>query len=346
MTLTQSKIMVVDDSRLARAALEELLRREGYHHIVQVNSGQAAMDSLGLEQAESSPASLPDLILLDIVMEGLDGIGLCSRIKAHQHLRDIPIIMLTAKADSDSLRQAFQAGAMDYVTKPYHEAELALRVRSALTLKAEIDRRKAREADLIDATHKLGALNRKLRQLSNLDGLTGISNRRFFDEAFPREWRRALRQGHPLAVLMIDIDHFKAYNDNFGHAQGDECLKQVARCLLEGLRRPGDLLARYGGEEFVVVLADTDRQGALVVAEALRQGVERLGLPHAKSHAAKVVTVSIGAAAALPGEGQLEHDLLAQADRALYRAKALSRNRVTCSWTDIDPLVGGQRGES
>ncbi|MBI4799895.1 MAG: diguanylate cyclase [Desulfarculus sp.] len=345
MTLNQAKIMVVDDSRLARASLEELLRREGYHDITQMDSGQAAADHLGLDKTRTPSNRRPDLILLDIVMEGLDGIGLCQRLKAHQDLRHVPVIMLTAQADSESLRQAFQAGAMDYVTKPHREVDLALRVRSALTLKAEIDRRKAREAELVEVTQKMVALNRKLRLLSNLDGLTGISNRRFFDEAFQREWRRALRQGHPLGVLMIDIDHFKAYNDYFGHAQGDECLKQVARCLLEGLRRPGDLLARYGGEEFVVVLADTDQQGALVVAEGLRQAVERLGLPQAGSCPAQVVTVSIGAAAALPQEGQAEHDLLAQADRALYRAKALSRNRVTCSWTTLT-LSRGERGES
>lgn len=344
MTLSQPKIMLVDDSRLALASLEELLRREGYADVVQLDSSQAAVDHLGLEATRPPKTGPPDLILLDIVMDGLDGIGLCRRIKATPALRDTPIIMLTAKDDAESLLQAFQAGAMDYVTKPYREMDLALRVRSALTLKAEIDRRKAREAELLEVTQRIAGLNRKLRQLSNLDGLTGIPNRRFFDESFQREWRRALRQGHPLAVLMIDIDHFKAYNDSFGHAQGDQCLKRVANCLREGLHRPGDLLARYGGEEFVVVLADTDQQGALVVAEGLRQAVERLGLPQANTCTSPVVTVSIGAAAGLPREGQAGHDLLARADRALYRAKARSRNCVTSSWNESDPQMGGSEG--
>lgn len=201
-------------------------------------------------------------------------------------------------------------------------------MRSALTLKAEIDRRLAREADLRDAAQKLATLNRKLRQLSNLDGLTGIPNRRHFDEAFRREWRRALRQGHPLAVLMIDIDNFKAYNDYFGHAQGDECLKRVANCLLEGLRRPGDLVARYGGEEFGVLLPDTEAKGAQVVAETLRRCVERLGLAHPLSSAGPVVTVSVGGSVAVPREGHPEQGLLALADRELFRAKGQTRNCV------------------
>jgi two-component system, chemotaxis family, response regulator WspR len=337
MTVMGPKIMVVDDSRLARSSLEELLRREGFQDIAQFDSSRAALSYLGLDQAEPPRANHLDLILLDIVMEGLDGIGLCQRLKADAYLRDTPVIMLTARDDTESLRQAFQAGAMDYVTKPYREEELALRVRSALTLKAEIDRRKAREVDLREANQRLSTLSRKLRLLSNLDGLTGIANRRFFDQAYEREWRRALRQGHPLAVLMIDIDYFKPYNDYFGHAQGDECLKRVARCLLEALRRPGDLLARYGGEEFVVVLPDTDHNGVLVVGEALRRGVEQLGLPHPHSCTSPVVTVSVGGAAVAPREGQSQDDLLAEADRALFCAKGMSRNHVCCQQTDSGP---------
>ncbi|MFH1034848.1 MAG: diguanylate cyclase [Pseudomonadota bacterium] len=342
MSVIGPKIMVVDDSRLARSSLEDLLQREGFQDIVQFESSQAALAFLGLAQEQPAQDLHLDLILLDIVMEGLDGIGLCKRLKSHNDFYDTPVIMLTAQADSDSLRRAFQAGAMDYITKPYREEELALRVRSALTLKAEIDRRKARELDLKEATQKLVVLNRRLRQLSNLDGLTGISNRRYLDEALEREWRRALRQGHPLAVLMIDIDYFKAYNDYFGHAQGDDCLKRVASCLQDNLRRPGDLLARYGGEEFVVVLPDTESQGAMVVGEALRRGVESLGLQHPHSTAAAVVTVSIGAASALPREGQTQRELLDAADRALFRAKALSRNRVCCRQTESGPAPGGE----
>jgi diguanylate cyclase (GGDEF)-like protein len=334
MSVTNPKIMVVDDSRLARTSLEELLQREGYQNVVQFDSSLTALEYLRLDQPDSVRASHLDLVLLDIVMEGMDGIGLCRRLKADPNLRDTPVIMLTARDDDESLRKAFQAGAMDYVTKPYREEELALRVRSALILKAEIDRRKSREAELVEMTQRLATLNRKLRQLSNVDGLTGIPNRRFFDESFQREWRRAMRQGNPLAVLMIDIDNFKAYNDHFGHSQGDVCLKQVARGLQECLRRPTDLLARYGGEEFVVVLPDTDQAGALVVAETLRRGVERLGLLHPLSNAGPLVTVSIGADAVVPQGDQTEHGLLAAADRALFRAKGMSRNCVCTLQTE------------
>ncbi|MBA4423570.1 MAG: hypothetical protein C0390_10830 [Syntrophus sp. (in: bacteria)] len=167
-----------------------------------------------------------------------------------------------------------------------------------------------------------------LNRLSRHDGLTGIANRRHFDEYFQQEWKRALREETSLSLIMCDIDFFKNYNDTYGHQAGDDCLRAVAGVLQKGLRRPGDLLARYGGEEFIVVLPGTLREGVLAVAESLRRAVEALAIPHNKSAAAPVVTICLGVSITLPGPGDSPADLLAAADSALYKAKEEGRNRV------------------
>ena len=167
-----------------------------------------------------------------------------------------------------------------------------------------------------------------MRQLAYVDGLTGVANRRHFDDQLQIEWRRCERSGQPLSLLMIDIDHFKSYNDQYGHQQGDACLQAVAQTLRAGLGRAHDLVARYGGEEFVCLLPEIDAAGALSVAESLRMAVQALQLPHASSPVAGVVTISIGAASGVPREDGMSADLLARADASLYRAKSEGRNRV------------------
>ncbi|MBU0575608.1 MAG: diguanylate cyclase, partial [Proteobacteria bacterium] len=167
-----------------------------------------------------------------------------------------------------------------------------------------------------------------LIRLSRHDGLTGIANRRHFDEFYQQEWKRALREETPLSLLLCDLDFFKNYNDTYGHQAGDDCLRAVAGVLQKGLRRPGDLTARYGGEEFIVVLPGTLREGALAVAESLRRAVEALAIPHSASAAASVVTICLGVSITVPGPGESPADLLAAADRALYQAKEGGRNRV------------------
>lgn len=175
---------------------------------------------------------------------------------------------------------------------------------------------------------RLEATERQLRELAYVDGLTGVANRRHFDEQLQIEWRRCERSGQPLSLLMIDIDHFKHYNDQYGHQQGDGCLQAVAGALRTVLGRAHDLVARYGGEEFVCLLPEVDAAGALSVAESLRTAVQALQLPHASSPVAGVVTVSIGAASGVPREDGKPADLLARADASLYRAKSEGRNRV------------------
>ena len=222
--------------------------------------------------------------------------------------------MVTASEEVAVLQSAFDAGVIDFLRKPFNKIELLARVKSALTLKHEIDERK--EA------------MRKLQLLSSTDGLTGIANRRHFDDFLAMEWRRSVRNGTYLSLLLMDIDYFKKYNDGYGHQAGDDCLKMVARKLNETVRRPGDLLARYGGEEFVIVLGGTDVKGAADLAENVRAGVEGLGIKHEYQEGSNVVTLSIGVSCVIPQTDLLPSGLIEAADKALYKAKDEGRNRV------------------
>jgi diguanylate cyclase (GGDEF)-like protein len=180
-----------------------------------------------------------------------------------------------------------------------------------------------------ERTRELEQANQMLARFSYLDAVTGIANRRNFDDGLELEWRRLNREPGPLSLVMIDIDHFKPFNDTYGHQKGDECLKLVAQTLRHTLHRPGDLCARYGGEEFGVILPGTDAQGALGVAESLREAVEGLAVPHSGSSVAAVVTISVGVAALMPEDGGSGQALIEAADKALYQSKHTGRNRST-----------------
>ncbi len=184
--------------------------------------------------------------------------------------------------------------------------------------------------DIRKKNAELEALNKQLRSLALADGLTGVANRRRFDEVIENEWHRCRRDHVPLALLMIDIDHFKDFNDHYGHQAGDDCLKQIARTLNEGFSRAIDLVARYGGEEFVCLMPETDSDGASAIAETLCTSIEKIGIVHEHSATARYVTVSIGVAVQIPNDKGNPDGLIAEADKALYRAKRLGRNRVCC----------------
>lgn len=318
-------ILIVDDSEDMRNSTRTLLELAGHTDVVTAASAQAAFDLLGIDSAAAPPAI--DVILMDVVMPKVDGIEACRRIKAQRQLRDIPIIMLTGRAEENDLAAAFAAGAIDYITKPVKVIELLARLRSALALKHEFDERRRRQSELMELTRQLREANLHLEQISTQDPLTGIANRRFFTATLAREWARAIREGVPISVIMIDVDHFKDYNDRYGHPQGDECLRTIAQTLRGRLRRPGDLLARYGGEEFVTLLTQTGSAGARAVAEAFRASVESLRIEHVRVPL-QIVTISLGVATTIPQRQANADTLVEAADQALYDAKRAGRNRV------------------
>ncbi len=268
------------------------------------------------------------LILQDLVMPDIDGMTLMRFFRANPATREIPVIVLSSKEDPKIKSDAFTNGANDYLVKLPDKIELIARIRAHSSSYLTQQQRDEAFRALHETQKQLEQSNSELRRLSSLDGLTGIANRRRFDEYFEAEWRRCAREGIDVGLVLIDIDYFKYYNDNYGHQQGDDCLKQVAWALNGAMRRPGDLVARYGGEEFVVVLPKTDVEGAMIVAERLRVAIEALNLEHSFSKCSAHVTISLGAASARAQSDLPAAELLGMADRALYAAKESGRNRV------------------
>jgi diguanylate cyclase (GGDEF)-like protein len=291
------RVLIVDDERFNLNTLNGLLR-DDYRIMVATHGEQ------GLKAALSGR---PDLILLDITMPDLDGYEVCRRLKGDPLTQGIPVIFITALSDAADETRGLELGAADYITKPFHPAVVRARVRTQMRLK--------QQSDLLES-------------YAFRDGLTSLANRRAFDERSAQEWSRSQRTGRPLSVILLDVDHFKLFNDHAGHAAGDDCLKGVARCLEAPMRRATDLVARYGGEEFVVLLPDADHANALAVGEALRAGVAGSSMAHPASPVAPHVTISVGVATSVAKQGSTFAHLLQQADQALYGCKRGGRNRV------------------
>ena len=327
-------ILIVDDSPDNRNLIKAILQADGYTDILTAQSAHEAFNYLGLTDDVRDSVTNVDVILMDIMMPDIDGIEACNLIRAKERLRNIPIIIVTAKSDTNNLQLAFAAGAIDFLTKPFNKVELLVRLRSILKLKHEMDRRRAREKELQEVTRLLEEANRTLYRLSSLDGLTGIHNRRRLDEFLAVEWNRAIEDGTPLSLIMADIDAFKAYNDTYGHLSGDDCLIQVANVLTRTLYRPCDIVARYGGEEFVAVLPKTTTEGAVVVAERMRAGIQALGIKHEKSTICDSLTISVGIATYFPGQVSTATELMSAADCAMFQAKRAGGNSVKV--TNID----------
>jgi diguanylate cyclase (GGDEF)-like protein len=309
------KVLVVEDTVTSAYVVCNQLANMGLTAL-HAKDGESGLELFKRER--------PDLILLDIIMPGLDGFEVAHRIRLLEEDGDwTPIIFLTSRADDRDLQRAIDAGGDDYLIKPVSEIVLRAKVNAM--------RRLAQMRDsLLVLTRKLDEANRELKRLSSVDGLTSIANRRRFDEKLLHEWRHCSRMALPLSLLIIDVDSFKLFNDHYGHQFGDECLKAVARVLGQNTHRPDDLVARYGGEEFGVVLPDTMLEGAQVVAEAMRAGVEALSIGHSWSPVSTVVTISIGLATIIPpraSEGGISA-LIKAADDALYQAKDGGRNQV------------------
>jgi diguanylate cyclase (GGDEF)-like protein len=298
MDIKKQSVLIVDDMVSNIEILSGVLGTE--YEVLFATSGKDALDVV-YDQA-------PDLILLDVIMPDMDGYEVCAKLKADEKTRDIPVIFVTAMDQEEDESKGLNAGVIDYITKPFRSSIVKARVRNHLELK--------RYRDL-------------LKELSTVDGLTGIPNRRRFDEVLESEWRRARRNQTPLSLLLMDIDFFKAYNDHYGHLAGDDCLRQLARGLAEIVRRPADLVARYGGEEFVLLLPDTDADGAIWVANRVQDKIKHLNIPHSHSAVADHVTFSIGVATLVPADDQTLFDLIQCADKLLYTAKQNGRNCVS-----------------
>ncbi|MBN2896803.1 MAG: diguanylate cyclase [Campylobacterales bacterium] len=294
----KARLLVVDDQPTNARMLANGLVGE---YTVLIATGGAK----ALEIARSELP--PDLILLDIMMPGIDGYTTCRELKNDPKTSRIPVIFVSALDEAHEEERGLNLGAVDYITKPFNLPIVKARVRNHISLK--------RQADLLEA-------------MSHVDPLTRIANRRHFDEKLSAEAMRSARHETNLALMMIDIDYFKHFNDHYGHGLGDECLTRVAQALKSTLMRPADLLARYGGEEFVAVLPETDDTGAMQIASRMLEAISALQIPHAYSKAADHVTVSIDVVSSRVSSRTDAAQLLQRADEALYRAKATGRNRV------------------
>lgn len=297
--MTKAKILVVDDQPANVQILAESLQTE--YDVRIANNGEKALQIVHKNEK-------PDLILLDVMMPDLDGFEVCRRLKSHEDTRQIPVIFITAKNNALDEELGLKIGAIDYISKPFSIPVVCARVANHILLK--------QRADL-------------LYELASIDPLNHLANRRQLDSMLDKEWRWAQRTDTELSVLMVDIDHFKLYNDHYGHGAGDECLKLVADTLRASLVRPRDFVARYGGEEFIGILPSTSCEGAKTTAERLRIGVENLRIPHAYSSAGPVLSISVGCATARPSLKELDaRELIVRADTQLYQSKKNGRNRV------------------
>jgi diguanylate cyclase (GGDEF)-like protein len=307
---TQPRILVIDDSRTQLDWLVQVLLREGYDVVTAATGREAIVKARTLA---------PDLVLLDMILPDMDGLEVLRLVKARPDERFLPVIILSVKSDIDSKVEGLRVGADDFIAKPFAEAEIVARCAAMLRIKSLQD--------------QLRSTRRSLEEQSVTDGLTGLKNRRFFDERLPEEFRRAQRYSDPVSLMMIDLDHFKLVNDRYGHQMGDVVLRDAATVIRASVRDP-DICARYGGEEFAVILPKTHLGGALTVAERVWRGLKdkvyRQEVPAVGQAAvAEVrVTASLGLAF-FPSKDILSAELLVKfADEALYQAKRAGRNNI------------------
>lgn len=309
------KVLIVDDSPTIRAALRSLVEKMG-HTVIEAEDGSKGLTIYGRDR--------PDLVLIDVVMPVMDGYEAARQMR--QSLPDewIPIIFLSSKEADQDLDRAIEAGGDDYLVKPVSYVVLNAKIRA-------LQRIESTRSKLLEMSRDLAAANRELENLSRQDGLTGIANRRYFDSYLLAEVKRASRERQPLSLILADVDHFKAYNDCYGHQAGDDCLRQVALTLKAVGRRPADLAARYGGEEFAIVLPATAMEGAVDVAKSLARAIEGMSILHERSGVSPTISLSQGVASLIPAQDTTPESVIELADQALYQAKQQGRNRYVVS---------------
>jgi diguanylate cyclase (GGDEF)-like protein len=299
--IEKNRLLIVDDDKLNLMALAHILQQEYIIHVA--SNGESAI-KIAEEHA-------PDLILLDIIMPGMDGYQTFTALQNNEKTMHIPVIFITGLSTSSDEKNGLMLGAVDYISKPFDDMIVKLRVR-----------------------HQIRIINqmRLIEYLSIMDQLTEIPNRRNFDNRLHIEWGRAIREAAPISLLMIDIDHFKIYNDTYGHPQGDTALRALARVLRESLKRETDFVARLGGEEFAVLVPNTSSDGALKIGRRIRKNIESSAIPCVDGSCTQL-TVSIGVNTHTPAHGSSLDEFIAKADQALYAAKNTGRNRV-CPYRD------------
>jgi len=307
------KILVVDDIPLNVELQKTYLKASGYD-VVEAMDGEEAIKKVEEEK--------PDLILLDVMMPKMNGFEVCQLLKNNPETQFIPIIMVTALRDVEDRVRGIEAGADDFISKPFNKMELMARVKSLLRIKFLHD-------ELQEKIRLLDEAKAKMEQLAVTDGLTGLYNYRHFQEQLAHEFDRAKRHQLDLSLLMMDIDYFKIYNDCHGHPAGDQVLRTIGKIIKENLRKI-DIAARYGGEEFAVILPETNHKSAIVVAEKIRKLIEQTPIDHEDQQPNGKLTISIGVAS-YPRDAEDPRSLVDVADRRLYRAKQKGRNLVVAS---------------
>ncbi len=316
------KILLVDDTKTERLIMMAFLNNLGYEVILGENGKQAV---------ELYHSEHPDLVIMDVIMPEMDGYEAARTIRADDS-GWIPIIFLSARIGPDDIAEGINAGGDDYLTKPVNHIVLEAKMKAMQRI-AEM------RHQLLDVSKELKKANAELKQLVNVDGLTGLSNRRHMDEALRIEMARCMRNQQHLTIVLADVDHFKAYNDNYGHLEGDDCLKKIATVMRAVCKRTTDVVARYGGEEFALILTDTSTQDAQIMGESVRKAVEDLKIPHAKSPVSDFCTVSVGVFTCIPRQQDKNDAMLEQTDNLLYKAKQAGRNRVEIGGCDMHSVL-------
>lgn len=294
----KQKILIVDDERYNLTVLGDLLQDD--YELSIAKCGSQALNLINTGRP-------PDMVLLDVMMPDMSGYEVCKQIKLNPITGNIPVIFISAMNTETDETMGFEVGGVDYITKPFRPVVVKARIKTHMELKEHRE---------------------QLEAMSNIDGLTGIPNRRRFDEYLQQLWIHTINSSNPIALIMMDIDFFKAFNDHYGHIAGDECLKSVAQSLVSVPLRSLDLVARYGGEEFIAVLPQTDPAGSIIIANSMHKAVLSLQIPHACSAISKYVSISVGISNTIHTKSSSTKKLLESADESLYRAKNAGRNRV------------------
>ncbi|MBE9503404.1 MAG: diguanylate cyclase [Proteobacteria bacterium] len=324
-------ILIIDDEEDIRALLVKHLKKAGYADIVSVDSAKKGFKCMGIDEDSTKSVSKNngfDLILIDVAMPQIDGIEACSRILSYDHLKDIPIIMISSMKETKLLDIAFKSGAIDYITKPIDKVDLLARTRSALRIKKRIDAGKKKTAKLQRRVDKLEKENKTFEEQSFIDSVTGAASRYQFNDYFRRECKRASRAKEPLSFLLAEIDSFKNLLDTFGSQAEGDILKKVIHCINKNLKRPGDFVACYDRTKLAILLTNSSKKGALQIAKTLRSSVEKIKISKPKSNISSRVTISMGVTSIEPGDHPVPYKLFSAADKALTKAQNEGVNSV------------------